>query len=75
MKEIDLVIPEGFQAEFFPLKYNHTKSDFKNYSVEIDLYYFKWLKIKNHVFYILFAHPLSRRKIDGQNNELISLTV
>jgi len=37
------VIPEGFEAESFPLKYNPTSSEYKIHSVEVDLYYFKYL--------------------------------
>ena len=37
------VIPEGLEADSFPVKYNHTSSDYKVHSVEIDLYYFKCL--------------------------------
>jgi len=38
---ITCVIPEEFEAESFPLKYNHTTSECKAHSVEIDLHYFK----------------------------------
>ena len=37
------IVPEGFEPEFFPLKYNHTSSKYKIHSVEVDLYYFKYL--------------------------------
>ena len=35
------VIPEGFEVEFFPPKYNPTTSECKVHSVEVDLHYFK----------------------------------
>ena len=35
------VIPEGFEAESFPLKYNLTTPENKIHSVEVDLHYFK----------------------------------
>jgi len=35
------VIPERFEAESFPLKYNTTTSECKIDSVEVDLHYFK----------------------------------
>ena len=35
------VIPEGFETESFPLKYNPTTSGCKIHSVEVDLHYFK----------------------------------
>ena len=34
------VIPEGFEAESFPLKYNPTTSECKIHSIEVDLHYF-----------------------------------
>ena len=36
-------IPEGFEPESFPLKYNTPTFEYKIHSVEIDLYYFKYL--------------------------------
>jgi len=37
------VVLEGFESESFPLKYNHTSSEYKIHSIEVDLYYFKYL--------------------------------
>ena len=37
------VVPEEFEFESFPLKYNHTSSEYKIHSVEVDLYYFNYL--------------------------------
>jgi len=34
---------EGFEAESFPLKYQHSTFEYKIHSVKIDLYYFKYL--------------------------------
>ena len=48
--EIDFVILERFEAKSFSLKYNHMTSECKIYSIEDDLHYFKYLKIKNHIF-------------------------
>jgi len=36
-----LVVPKGFEAESFPLKYNLTRSECKIHSVEAYLHYFK----------------------------------
>ena len=50
-REIEtLVVPEGFEPESFPLKYQHPTFKYKIHSVEVDLYYLKQLKIKNQVF-------------------------
>jgi len=35
------VIPEGFEAKFFLLKYSHATSECKIHSIEVDLNYFK----------------------------------
>ena len=32
-----------FEAESFPLKYQHTTFEYKIHSIEVDLYYFKYL--------------------------------
>jgi len=37
------VIPEGFEPESFPLKYNPTTFEYKTYSIEADLYCLKYL--------------------------------
>jgi len=37
------VIPEGLEPQSFSLKYNHKSSEYKIHSVEVDLYYFKYL--------------------------------
>jgi len=41
IKRETCIIPEGFEAESFPLKYNLTTSECKIHYVEVDLYYFK----------------------------------
>ena len=69
------VLPKGFEVESFQLKCQHPTFKYKIHSVEVDLYYFKYLQIKNQVFWILFAHASSKGKTDGLNSELISLTV
>jgi len=35
------VVPEGFEPESFPLKYEHPTFKYKIHSVEVDLYYLK----------------------------------
>ena len=35
------IVPEGFEPEYFPLKYQHPTFKYKIYSVEVDLYYLK----------------------------------
>ena len=37
------VVPKRFEPEYLPLKYNPTSSEYKIHSVEVDLYYFKYL--------------------------------
>ena len=37
------VLPKGFEPEFFPLKFNPPTFEYKIHSVEVDLYYFKYL--------------------------------
>jgi len=37
------ILPKGFELGSFSLKFNPTTSEYKIYSVEVDLYYFKYL--------------------------------
>ena len=37
------VLPKGFKPESFQLKYNPPTFEYKIHSVEVDLYYFKYL--------------------------------
>ena len=37
------VLLKGFEAESFPLKYQHPTFEYKIHSIEVDLYYFKYL--------------------------------
>ena len=37
------VLQKGFEAESFTHKYQHPTFEYKIYSVEVDLYYFKYL--------------------------------
>ena len=69
------IYAEGFKPESFSLKANPTTFKYKIHSVNVDLHYLKYVKIKNQVFWILFTHPLSRRKINDRNSELASLMV
>ena len=49
-RETELCPSKRFEAESFPLKYQHPTFEYKIHSVEVDLYCFKYLKIKNQVF-------------------------
>ena len=40
---IGCVLPKRFEAESFPLKYEHLTFEYKMHSVKVDLYYFKYL--------------------------------
>ena len=37
------VLPKGFEAESFPLKFNPPTIKYKIHTVKVDLYYFKYL--------------------------------
>ena len=37
------VLPKGFELKSFQLKYNSLTFEYKIHSVEVDLYYFKYL--------------------------------
>ena len=41
LRPIDRLV--SFEAESFPLKYQHPIFEYKIHSVEVDLYYFKYL--------------------------------
>jgi len=43
------VLPKGFELESFQLKYNPPTFKYNIHSLEVDLYYFKYLQIKNQV--------------------------
>ena len=55
------VLPKGFEHESFQLKYNPLTFEYKIYSVDVDLYYFKYLNQKSSVW-ILFIHASNRKK-------------
>ena len=65
------VLSKGFAPESFLLKYNPPTFEYKIHFVEVDLYYFKYLEIKNQVFLIIFAHPSSDAKWTAESSELV----
>ena len=55
------VLSKGFEPGFFPLKYQHPTFEYKIHSVEVDLYYFKYLEPKIKCFeYFLPMHQVEK---------------
>ena len=68
---LSCALQKVFEPKSFPHKFNHSIFEYKIHSIEVDLYYFKYLYSKNQVFWTLFTYRSGGAKWTAGSSELV----